>query len=82
MAIQLNTTTETGFQTMSYSRVERIILSKETACFTIKHYKDPLLPCFKTDTLSCSYDLFGDNPYKQVYTYLKTLPEFKDAEDC
>ena len=28
------------------------------------------------------YDLAGDNPIKQAYEHLKTLPEFADAVDC
>ena len=29
-----------------------------------------------------SYDISGDNPIKQAYEHLKTLPEFSDATDC
>jgi hypothetical protein len=29
-----------------------------------------------------SYDINGDNPIKQAYQHLKTLPEFSDATDC
>lgn len=29
-----------------------------------------------------SYDISGENPIKQAYLYLKTLPEFADAIDC
>jgi hypothetical protein len=28
------------------------------------------------------YDIEGDNPIKQAYLHLKTLPEFEGAEDC
>lgn len=28
------------------------------------------------------YDINGENPIKQAYLYLKTLPEFADAVDC
>lgn len=27
-------------------------------------------------------DMEGDNPLKQAYEHLKTLPEFEGAEDC
>lgn len=30
----------------------------------------------------CDYDINGENPIKQSYLYLKTLPEFADAVDC
>ena len=30
----------------------------------------------------CDYDIDVENPIKQAYLYLKTLPEFADAVDC
>jgi len=33
-------------------------------------------------TYGCLVDLNGDNPIKQAYEYLKTLPEFANATDC
>jgi len=33
------------------------------------------------NTYFCDYDLNRDNPIKQAYEHLKTLPEFSDAED-
>jgi hypothetical protein len=29
-----------------------------------------------------AYDINGENPIKQAYEYLKTLPEFANATDC
>jgi hypothetical protein len=29
-----------------------------------------------------AYDINGENPIKQSYLYLKTLPEFASATDC
>ena len=29
-----------------------------------------------------AYDITGENPIKQAYEYLKTLPEFANATDC
>jgi hypothetical protein len=29
-----------------------------------------------------NYDINGENPIKQVYIYLKSLPEFAGAVDC
>jgi len=37
--------------------------------FDIKYYEVPV-------------DITGENPVKQVYLYLKTLPEFEGAVDC
>ncbi|MDR6581619.1 MULTISPECIES: hypothetical protein [Pseudomonas] len=28
------------------------------------------------------YDMDGENPFKQAYEYLKSLPEFEGATDC
>lgn len=30
----------------------------------------------------CPYDLEGENPFKQVYAYLKGLERFSAGEDC
>lgn len=37
---------------------------------------------FDSKGYSCAYDLTGDNPLKQAYKYIKTLPEFAGAQDC
>lgn len=31
---------------------------------------------------SAAYDILGDNPIRQAYLHLKTLPEFAGATDC
>lgn len=31
---------------------------------------------------SYQYDIIGDNSTEQCYNYLKTQPDFEDAEDC
>lgn len=82
MAILINKTTETGFTaTGTYSRVENIQLTKDNLTFNLRHYKEKDLPFFSEDIISCAYDIDGDNPIAQAYKYLKTLDEFKDAED-
>ena len=30
----------------------------------------------------CTHNVAGDNPIKQAYQFLKTLPEFSNATDC
>lgn len=37
---------------------------------------------FYKNEFAFSYDINGENPIKQAYEYLKTLPEFSDATDC
>jgi len=39
---------------------------------------DPLTYVYYTTR----YDMDGENPFKQAYEYLKTLPEFEGATDC
>lgn len=34
-----------------------------------------------SETKFCAYDINGNNPIKQAYDNLKSLPEFSDAED-
>jgi len=34
------------------------------------------------NNITTNYDLDGENPIKQAYIHLKTLPEFADAVDC
>lgn len=30
----------------------------------------------------CAYDIDGENPFSQAYSFLKTLPDFEGATDC
>ena len=61
---------------------------------SISNYKEFMLAqvCMYSDnsktykieenTYKIEYLLNGENPFKQAYEYLKTLEDFKDAEDC
>jgi hypothetical protein len=85
MALQLTTTTPQGFTaTDAYHRVENISLhNKNSIVFSISSYKDNLhTNLFKSEIKHCDYDLNGENPIKQAYLHLKTLPDFADAVDC
>ncbi len=83
MAISINKTTETGFiANGTYSKVENIQLTKDSLTFNFRHYKEKDLPFFDEEIISCAYDIEGKNPIMQAYGYLKTLEEFKEAEDC
>lgn len=37
---------------------------------------------FSSMDISVPYVLDGGNPIAQVYTHMKTLPEFANAQDC
>ena len=67
----------------AYIRVEALRLAtKSTIAFNVCVYADPLRPMIDGRTVECAYDLAGENPLKQAYSYLKTLPEFAGAVDC
>ena len=86
MALQLTTTTIYNLTaTSAYHRVENVRLDKVSIAFSVVSYSEHLetMPFpFNTKTYSCAYDITGENPIKQAYKYLKTLPEFVNATDC
>jgi hypothetical protein len=85
MALKLTKTTPQGFiATDAYHRVEYISLqNKNSIVFMVSSYKDESeSQAFRSERNFCSYDLNGENPIKQAYLHLKTLPEFADAVDC
>lgn len=84
MAVKKTVNTQHGFvATDAYHRVEGTQVNKEKITFQIRSYKDDTgVPHFADVSLSCVYDIQGDNPIKQAYKYIKTLPEFANAEDC
>jgi hypothetical protein len=85
MALQKSTTSPQGFNAENaYHRVENVsLLNKNSLNFMVLSYVSPSNNVsFQVDTYNCDYDLEGDNPIKQAYEYLKTLPEFSGATDC
>ena len=84
MALNKTTTSSQGFEAVNaYHRVEGLCLvTNQTISFCVRTYKDVAFPAFADNGYSCSYDITGENPIKQAYEYLKTLPEFANATDC
>jgi hypothetical protein len=84
MALKKTTTSPHGFEaTDAYHRVERVsVFGKDRISFHVRSYKDADASFFSEQTFSAAYDLNGDNPIKQAYKHLKTLPEFAGASDC
>jgi hypothetical protein len=85
MALSQTITTPHGFvANMAYCRVENVkIHGKSSIEFVVKSYKSKEdLVSFDTSLFSCDYDLHGDNPFRQAYKHLKTLPNFAGAIDC
>ena len=84
MALQKTMLTPQGFTaTDAYHRVEGVLLkSKTEISFRVRSYKDAVeTVSFSDYEYSCAYDMAGENPIKQAYEHLKTLPEFADATD-
>lgn len=85
MALQKTVTTPQGFTaTNAYHRVEAIRITGKTAMqFNVYSHIDGKTVSFFAEYLfDCAYDVSGENPLKQAYLYLKTLPEFAGATDC
>ena len=83
MALKKITETNFGFNIPNaYHRVENIKLNKNHIAFSVFAYTDTEKDAFDIRNYSCDYDLEGDNPIKQAYEHLKTLPEFAGAIDC
>ena len=83
MALQHNVTTASGIEIgAAYSRVESIrLLNKNEIEFSLRSYVRADLPFFMETPYTFSYDIAGENPIKQAYEHLKTLPEFAGAAD-
>lgn len=84
MALSKTTVTVHGFEAVdAYHRIESLThTGKHQINFTLRSYKTTEYPFFKEEWYSCDYDINGENPLKQAYAYLKTLPEYADAIDC
>ena len=61
---------ELEFGTTSIPANEKIVKIN----FRVRISKDGILPHFSDEGFVCDYALDGENPIKQAYQYLKTLP--------
>jgi hypothetical protein len=84
MAITKQAVTPQGFIVEdAYYRVESVtLLGKTRMNFSVMAYKDVEKESFSNNSYVCEYNLLGDNPIKQAYNHLKTLPDFADSIDC
>jgi len=85
MALKQKIKTEWGIEVENaYSRIENVTLTaKDKITFLVRSYvSNDGVPFFTEKVSGCSYDINGENPIKQAYLNLKTLPEFADAVDC
>lgn len=83
MALAKTITTNFGIEVPhAYHRVSEVtIVEKALIAFTVSAYADKAARAVSTAGHQCAYDIAGDNPIKQAYEHLKTLPEFADAAD-
>ena len=67
----------------AYHRVEGLqVKRKDKILFQVRVSVDGVKPHFSDEQYQCAYNIHGDNPIRQAYAYLKTLPEFAGATDC
>jgi hypothetical protein len=84
MALSMTINTVYGVDvTDAYHRVEGLSLpTKDTIRFHCRAYKATNKPFIAEVVYTIGYTLDGDNPIRQAYLHLKTLPEFANAVDC
>ena len=84
MALQKNIDTIYGIAVNNaYCRVDNLTISEKTKMTVlVKTYADKTAKEIHIKTFEFEYNLAGENPIKQAYEHLKTLPEFSGAADC
>lgn len=58
------------------------VTGKAKISFSVFYFVEAHQRAFHETAHECAYVMSGENPIKQAYEYLKTLPEFADAVDC
>lgn len=66
----------------AYIKVWRFEGEKTKMRFGVCYQADANSQPFDSVTVECPYSLDGENPIKQAYEHIKTLPEFAGAQDC
>ena len=73
---------ETVIFTNAYIKVAVVSVNKNTCSFSYQYFKTKDGELLEGHSDVFDTDLDGTNAIKQAYLYLKTLPQFVDAEDC
>jgi hypothetical protein len=82
MALSKTVETPQGFTaTGAYHRVDNVTLTKTKLVFVLLSHVQPDKPAFADKAYECAYELASENPIRQAYLYLKTLPEWANAAD-
>jgi hypothetical protein len=63
-----------------YIKIETLDLNKISGKANLSYKNNSNL--IKYNQIQFEYNINGENPIKQAYLHLKTLPEFADAVDC
>ncbi len=82
MALKISTTYRGINVEGAYCRVSDVDLTKSVMDFKIENRANETSEAFSVSEFTCPYDIAGENPIKQAYAHLKTLPEFDGAVDC
>lgn len=66
----------------AYGQVASVSITKASGTAHLIVYSDSnKTSAIEAQFVEFSYDINGDNPIKQAYEHLKTLPEFEGAKD-
>lgn len=82
MALKISTTHKGINVEGAYCRVSNVDLTKSVMDFKLEKHATETSEAFSVSEFTCPYDIAGENPIKQAYARLKTLPEFAGAVDC
>jgi hypothetical protein len=81
MALSKTTTFKGVTIADAYHRVWGVTLTKTEISFGLGIHASTDADMIDSTSHSCAYDIAGENPIKQAYEHLKTLPEFAGAAD-
>lgn len=86
MALSINLEASTQFGTIKvldcYVRVLNVEVSKTEIGVRTQYLKNANGGLLQEQRYVFPYDINGENPIKQAYLHLKTLPEFANSVDC
>ncbi len=81
MALSKDTTFKGLSVSGGYFKVTQVRATKDSLEYDVSCMANAQSTGLFSETHFCAYDINGENPIKQAYENLKTLPEFSDAED-
>lgn len=65
-----------------YIKVDSVNVTKSSATAIINFINSEKSCVIEELLCQFAYDITGENPIRQAYLHLKTLPEFLNATDC